>query len=40
MSDENGYCPHGVYVGGMGIDWMCGACESGDDGPEDSDERN
>lgn len=21
-------CPHGVYVGGSGIDWMCGACES------------
>jgi hypothetical protein len=22
-------CPHGVYVGGCGIDWMCGACEAG-----------
>lgn len=24
---SDGYCPHGVYVGGCGIDWMCGACE-------------
>lgn len=23
------YCPHGVYVGGCGIDWMCNWCESG-----------
>lgn len=22
-------CPHGVYVGGSGIDWMCGVCEAG-----------
>lgn len=22
-------CEHGVYVGGSGIDRMCGACESG-----------
>jgi hypothetical protein len=22
-------CPHGVYVGGCGVDLMCGACESG-----------
>lgn len=22
-------CPHGTYVGGCGIDWMCGACEGG-----------
>lgn len=28
--DPDGYCPHGVYVGGCGIDWMCGACECGD----------
>jgi len=21
-------CKHGVYVGGVGIDWMCQACES------------
>lgn len=27
---EAGYCQHGVYVGGCGIDWMCGACESGE----------
>ena len=20
-------CPHGVYVGGMGLDYMCGICE-------------
>lgn len=25
------YCKHGVYVGGCGIDYMCGACEMGDD---------
>lgn len=24
-------CRHGAYVGGSGIDWMCGACESGED---------
>ena len=29
--DREGYCPHGVYVGGIGVDWMCGRCESGDD---------
>ena len=29
MSDKDGYCKHGVYVGGCGIDWMCGICESG-----------
>lgn len=23
-------CPHGVYVGGCGVDWMCGACEAGE----------
>lgn len=28
---EPGYCKHGVYVGGCGIDWMCGECEFGDD---------
>lgn len=27
----DGYCVHGVYVGGCGIDWMCGICESGED---------
>lgn len=26
-----GNCKHGTYVGGCGIDWMCGACESGED---------
>lgn len=26
-SDHNGACRHGVYVGGSGIDWMCGTCE-------------
>lgn len=25
--DSDGYCPHGTYVGGCGIDWMCGYCE-------------
>lgn len=25
----DGYCPHGTYVGGCGIDWMCHACEMG-----------
>lgn len=25
---HDGRCPHGVYVGGCGIDWMCGICES------------
>lgn len=29
-----GYCPHGKYVGGCGIDWMCFACEMGDDAPD------
>lgn len=24
------HCKHGVYVGGCGVDWMCGACEMGD----------
>lgn len=24
------YCPHGMYVGGSGADYMCGACECGD----------
>lgn len=24
------YCVHGVYVGGCGVDYMCGACEMGD----------
>lgn len=26
---EAGYCRHGRYVGGMGIDWICQACEDG-----------
>ena len=30
MSRYSGYCKHGTYVGGCGIDWMCGSCESGD----------
>jgi hypothetical protein len=29
MQDEQGYCEHGKYVGGCGIDWMCGYCEDG-----------
>lgn len=28
---KSGYCEHGVYVGGCGIDWMCGRCESGEE---------
>ena len=24
---RDGFCRHGVYVGGCGIDWMCGTCE-------------
>ena len=24
-------CKHGTYVGGIGIDWLCGACENGDE---------
>ena len=31
MSNRDGYCIHGVYVGGCGIDWMCGNCEMGYD---------
>lgn len=27
--DYDGYCEHGVYVGGCGIDWMCQWCEDG-----------
>ena len=27
--DPAGYCEHGKYVGGCGIDWMCGWCEDG-----------
>lgn len=25
------YCPHGVYTGGCGVDYMCGVCENGDE---------
>jgi hypothetical protein len=28
QSPYEGYCFHGTYVGGCGIDWMCGYCES------------
>jgi len=32
---EKGYCRHGVFVGGMGADIMCGRCEAaGVDGEE------
>jgi hypothetical protein len=27
--NPDGYCPHGVYVGGCGVDLMCGWCEDG-----------
>ena len=26
---EDGYCVHGAYVGGCGIDYMCHWCEDG-----------
>jgi len=26
---RDGYCEHGTYVGGCGIDWMCPYCEDG-----------
>lgn len=26
---EAGYCIHGKYVGGMGVDWICQDCEDG-----------
>lgn len=26
---EAGYCIHGKYVGGIGIDWICQRCEDG-----------
>lgn len=31
MDDDmwDGYCEHGTYVGGCGIDWMCQWCEDG-----------
>jgi hypothetical protein len=35
MRRDDNYCRHGVYVGGCGIDWMCPACEFGDDEVED-----
>ena len=28
-------CKHGVYVGGCGADYMCGACEMGEDDNEE-----
>lgn len=27
--NENGYCRHGMYTGGIGIDHICGYCEDG-----------
>jgi len=30
MNGQDGYCEHGVYVGGCGIDYICGQCESGE----------
>lgn len=29
MEFRDGYCEHGKYVGGCGIDYMCGWCEQG-----------
>ncbi len=37
QSSNEGYCFHGTYVGGCGIDWMCGYCESGELGSSPSD---
>jgi hypothetical protein len=33
--DDQGCCPHGVYVGGMGPDYMCPRCEIGDEEVDD-----
>ena len=27
--EPDGYCEHGKYVGGCGVDWMCRWCEDG-----------
>lgn len=32
--NKEGYCIHGTYVGGCGIDRLCGACENGEPGPQ------
>lgn len=29
---DDGFCRHGVFTGGVGIDWICGACEDGEEG--------
>lgn len=29
FNNPDGYCEHGEYVGGCGVDWMCGLCEDG-----------
>jgi hypothetical protein len=31
MTNYYPYCVHGTYVGGCGADYMCGACEMGDE---------
>lgn len=33
------FCPHGVYVGGCGVDHMCHACEMGDEAPTAAEQR-
>lgn len=33
-SNDDGYCRHGVYVGGSGADYMCGVCETMSHGEE------
>jgi hypothetical protein len=30
-AEASDYCQHGVYVGGCGVDFMCGYCEMGAD---------
>ena len=34
---DDGCCPHGNYIGGCGIDWMCTRCEMALDGDDDYD---
>jgi len=29
-SDKDGYCKHGIYVGGVMEDYICGYCEDGE----------
>jgi len=31
QKEDYPYCPHGAYVGGCGVDYMCFPCEMGDE---------